>query len=239
MSRSVFENLDRQWAVLVHSREASAALEQWATDPELRAVNLEALVRQIWRSPKPVADDALAALARRAATDQVAARTLLHALRPGLRSLGRRLALGSSDDVIDHEIVAYAWELIRTYPYLRRPRKIAANVLLDTRKRYLRQHRADEKALAELRDAGAENAEVAPSAEEEAEADELASLRRAHALLAGAVGRGAITPVSASVVWRTRVQQFDDTEVADELGVGVRTMQRRRQRAERQLALAG
>lgn len=53
-----------------------------------------------------------------------------------------------------------------------------------------------------------------------------------------AVDTGAITPLSARVVWRTRVQEDDDAEVAAELGVAVRTLQRRRQRAERELAKA-
>ena len=64
------------------------------------------------------------------------------------------------------------------------------------------------------------------------------SLRRAHARLSSAVDCGTITAQSATVVWRTRVQQDDDAEVAAELGVAVRTLQRRRQRAERQLAAA-
>lgn len=56
--------------------------------------------------------------------------------------------------------------------------------------------------------------------------------------LVNAVDRGRITATSAAVVWRTRVQQEDDAEVAAELGVDVRTLQRRRQRAERALAKA-
>ena len=50
------------------------------------------------------------------------------------------------------------------------------------------------------------------------------SLRRAHAQLVAAVDRGTISPASASVVWRTRVQQDDDAEVAADLGVEVRTL---------------
>lgn len=61
---------------------------------------------------------------------------------------------------------------------------------------------------------------------------------RAHARLVSAVDAGAITLLSAAVVWGTRVRQDGDTEVAAELGVGVSTLQRRRQRAERELAKA-
>ena len=239
MCRSTFETLDRQWAVLARSRDAAQALERWSTDPELGAADLDELMERIWAAPKRDADLALAALARRAPTDEIAARTLLHALRPGLRYLGRRFALGSSDDQVDHEILALAWERIRTYPAERRPRQIAANVILDVRKRYLRQHRVNEGARDELRSTVAEMLSLSPSAEDAVVEDELASLRRAHALLADALDRGTITPASASLVWRTRVQLYDDAEVAQELGIGVRTMQKRRQRAERQLALAG
>ncbi|MQA76582.1 MAG: hypothetical protein GEU88_20050, partial [Solirubrobacterales bacterium] len=49
-----------------------------------------------------------------------------------------------------------------------------------------------------------------------------------------AIDAGSITPLSARVVWRTRVQQYDDREVAAELGIAVRSLQRRRQRAERE-----
>ncbi|MGH2370716.1 MAG: hypothetical protein ACRDI2_21270 [Chloroflexota bacterium] len=42
--------------------------------------------------------------------------------------------------------------------------------------------------------------------------------------------------MSARVVWRTRILQDDDARIAGDLGVAVRTLQRRRQRAERQLA---
>jgi hypothetical protein len=237
--RTVFDALDRQWAVLVQSPEANAALERWGDEPGLHATDLDDLVTRIWGAPAREADSMLAALARRAGTDEVAARTLLHALRPGLRHLGRRFAFGGSDDLVDHEIVALAWERIRTYPAERRPRLIGANVLLDVRKGYLRQARREDAATDALRTTGAEQALVAPSAEDALVEDELASLRRAHALLASAVGRGAITRASAALVWRTRVQEDDDVTVAAELGVGVRTMQRRRQRAERQLAQAG
>ena len=49
---------------------------------------------------------------------------------------------------------------------------------------------------------------------------------------------GTITPTSATVVWRTRILEDDEADVAAELGVGVRTLQRRRQRTERELARA-
>lgn len=234
MCRPVFDALDRNWANLVHSPEAAAALDRWAAEPALAAPDLDTLVNRIWAATKPDADRAHAALAARSPFDETAARVLLQVLRPGLRNLGRRLALGGSFDDVDHELLALAWERIRTYPIHRRPAAIAANVLLDVRKRYVRDVLEPER-IEFVRDSLWPSA---PSAEHEALDAFEPSLRRAHAHLVAAVERGTISPAGASVVWRTRVQQDDDAEVAAELGVNVRTMQRRRQRAERQLAAA-
>jgi len=163
---------------------------------------------------------------------------LLQILRPGLRNLGRRLALGGSFDDVDHELLALAWEQIRTYRIDRRPTAVAANVLLDVRKRYVRAVLGPANGAVSLDHVAEPRRPAVPSAEHEALETEVPSLRRAHARLSAAVDRGTITAQSATVVWRTRVQQDDDAEVAAELGVAVRTLQRRRQRAERQLAAA-
>ena len=236
MCRPAFDALDRSWASLAHSPEAAAALARWAPEPALTAPDLETLVERIWAATKPDADRAHGALAARAPTDATAARVLLQVLRPGLRNLGRRLALGGSFDDVDHELLALAWERIRTYPIDRRPAAIAANVLLDVRKRYVRDALEPERLRVEhIRD---DLWPSTPSAEHEALETFVPSLRRAHARLAAAVERGTISRAGATVVWRTRVQQDDDAEVAADLGVNVRTLQRRRQRAERHLAAA-
>jgi len=236
MSRSVFDALDRTWARIATSPDAAAALERWRSDPALAAPDLDALVARVWAASKADADRAHAALAARTPSDPVAARVLLQILRPGLRNLGRRLALGGSFDDVDHELLALAWERIRTYPIDRRPAAIAANVLLDVRKRYVRDVLEPERLRLEfIRD---DLWPSTPSAEHEALDAFEPSLRRAHDHLVAAVERGTISPASATVVWRTRVQQDDDAEVAAELGLNLRTMQRRRQRAERQLAAA-
>jgi len=161
---------------------------------------------------------------------------LLQILRPGLRNLGRRLALGGSFDDVDHELLALAWEQIRTYPIDRRPAAVAANVLLDVRKRYVRAVvEPDRLRVERLTD---DRWPTAPSAEHEALDAFAPSLHRARERLVKAVDRGSISAMSAVVVWRTRVQQHEDAEVAAEMGVDVRTLQRRRQRAERALGKA-
>ncbi|MGH9188338.1 MAG: hypothetical protein ACRD0U_21435 [Acidimicrobiales bacterium] len=158
-------------------------------------------------------------------------------LRPGLRSLGRRLTLGGSFDDVDQELIALAWERIRTYRIDRRPSAIAANILLDVRKHYVRSVVHPDCRMVSLDELSPDRWPSAPSAEHESLDAYEPSLRRVPARLRAAVTEGTITPVSASVVWRTRIQQDDDDDeqVAGDLGVNVRTLQRRRQRAEREL----
>lgn len=238
MCRPTFDALNRSWTAFTRTPAATVAVARWRDSPDLAAPDLEALVQRTWHASKTDADRICAALARLAPTDTTAARVLLQVLRPGLRALGRRLALGDSFEDVDQELVAIAWERIRTYPIETRPTTIAGNILLDVRKNYVRAVLDPNGHTLPLDDLPPERWPAAPSAEHEAIDADLPSLRRAHAQLAGAVDRGTITAISAAVVWRTRVQQHADDEVADELGVGVRTLQRRRQRAERQLARA-
>jgi len=238
MCRPTFDALDRSWTTFTRSPGATAGLQRWRDDRDLDAADLETLVRRTWQAQRADADRTCAALARRAPSDAVAARVLLQVLRPGLRALGRRMALGGSFDDVDQALLALAWERICTYPIDRRPTTIAGNILLDVRKQYVRTVLSPEAQHVPLDAMPASRRPVAPSAEYEAVDAQLPSLHRAHAHLAAAVDRGTITPLSASVVWRTRVQQDDDAAVAADLGVGLRTLQRRRQRAERQLAEA-
>src|SRR5690606_37687327 len=79
-------------------------------------------------------------LARRAATEELAGRTLLQILLPGLvRIVGTR---GHSDPDAPDELVAFAWERICTYPETRQG-SVAANVILDVRKRYVKLRQGD------------------------------------------------------------------------------------------------
>lgn len=241
MCRSVFDALDRQWADFVHSPDAEAALARWRPELQVDTDDLNGLVAAIQAGPAPASNAALLVLARWAPTDAVAARTLLEALRPGLLRLGQQLAGRGRFDPVDHEIVALAWERIRTYPAERRPHAVAKNVLLDVRKRYVLGAKRETAAAGELIEKPHPLEEVlppTPSAEDDLVRSDLAHLQRAHARLSAAVDAGSISPLSARVVWRTRVQQYEDAEVAAELGVAVRSLQRRRQRAERRLERA-
>ena len=76
----------------------------------------------------------LASLAR---VETVAARAVLQRVLPALISTARRrgrVQPGGTGAAID-EILASAWETVRTYPAERRPAKVAANIVLDSQYR--------------------------------------------------------------------------------------------------------
>lgn len=238
MCRPAFDALDRDWAALVRSPAGPAALRRWSDTPDLVAPDLDALVARVWAASKPDANRMCAAIAERAPADPTAARVLLQILRPGLRTLGRRLALGGSFHDVDVELLALAWERIRTYRVDRRPTSVTGNILMDVRKNYVQTVTGADAMAVSLQDLSPGRSPAAPSAEQEALDGHIPSLRRAHARLLASVDGGTITPTSATVVWRTRILEEDEADVAAELGVRVRTLQRRRQRTERELAKA-
>ncbi|MBM3657139.1 MAG: hypothetical protein FJW93_02560 [Actinobacteria bacterium] len=79
------------------------------------------------------ADQVLATIVRRAATDQLAARIVLQRVFPPMLAIAKRRgkirSLGF--DYAFSLVLSHAWEVIRTYPIERRPRKIAANIVRD------------------------------------------------------------------------------------------------------------
>ena len=138
MTRTL-QALDQEWAELADSLGGRAALDRWAlAEPALAEVagGLDGILAH-QRHPA-VFTGMLAALARLAPTDRLAARTILQALLPGLVGVARRS--GSADADAIEEVVSLAWERIRTYP-AHRPGPVTGNVLWDVRKAYVR-HRA-------------------------------------------------------------------------------------------------
>lgn len=132
--------LDREWAELDRSSKAADALDRWAmTEPELAGLRTLGSVLSA-RTDAAAAPAILGALARLASYDDLAARTLLQAVIPGLVRLA---ATACADDPLAFdELTSLAWERIRTYPASRNG-SVAANVLWDVRKRY-RHHRSIE-----------------------------------------------------------------------------------------------
>jgi len=139
MGSILLDQLDEEWTWLARSRRATLALTRWAQcDPELREFsNLDELVTFVNRRDRLADGDAiLYRLVCRAQVDELAARTVLACMMPGIKRLtcNFRWAHESSDDA-SAAVLSVMWERIRTYPCLRRPAKIAANIQLDTRQR--------------------------------------------------------------------------------------------------------
>lgn len=136
----ILEQLDREWDELASSPRARRAVSRWASAHPALAGNRDLAEILAARRVPARAPAILEALAVLAPGDELAARTLLQALLPGLVCLASKS--GNDDPAAIDELVSLAWERIRTYPTTRHG-SVAANVLLDTRKRY-RKHRVIE-----------------------------------------------------------------------------------------------
>jgi len=221
---SITNVLDHEWRRLASSPEARGRLRQWDRRyPALAGYSdLQALLDGRDGASAAVKQAILLALARLAPTDQLAARTLLQALVPGLVMLA---AAYPDDPTVREDIVAIAWERIRTYPSTRFG-LVALNVLRDTRKRYWEHRQVEVPSTVELY-SGAEP--VCLSAEQEAMSSVMIKE------LAAALDRGLVSRRGLGLVLRTRIAGTPLQAIADEEGVKVHTLIALRARAERHL----
>jgi hypothetical protein len=134
---TLFTRLAAEWPELGASPPAVTALGTWAREdpPFHEFADLCDLVRFVQRSRNRAnSDELLACLAARAQSDPYAARALFQVVFYGLIRIAADFRTAThSDEEIASVVIAAAYERIRTYPIDRRPRSIAANVLLDTR----------------------------------------------------------------------------------------------------------
>ena len=215
--------LDAEWRELAASMQSTQTLEVWQRhDPALgEGGDLDDLLAR--RRDPSAARPILAGLARLAPEDPLAARVLLQALIPGLVRLAT--TAGYDDPFAIDELVSLAWERIRTYPTTRHG-SVAANVLLDTRKRY-RKHRDLDAPRSQPRVAELEV--TAPSAET------VVMNGAVIAELADARVRGLVTDDALDLIVRTRLQGESLEAVAAERGCPVACLAQRRWRAEKSL----
>lgn len=216
--------LDREWAELNRSHGSAEALDRWSrAEPALAGLTTLAAILEERRSDPEAAPAILAALARLAVDDDLAARCLLHALVPGMVRIASTIY--ADDPLAFDELVSLAWERIRTYP-TSRPGSVAANVLWDVRKRY-REHRAIE---------GPESAGQEPLHEEPTpSAEEVVLGRGAIDDLVAAHREGVISGVALSLILRTRVDEVSLDVAAREQQANAQQANCIRWRAERRL----
>jgi len=220
----ILQVLDAQWPKVAASPDARRALIRWADDHSV-FVGLRDLNDVVHlRRNSLVAEEVLSALARLSPTDEIAARTLLQMLLPGIVSLVG--TVGRGDTEAQDELVALAWERIRTYPTTRHG-SVAANVVLDVRKRYVKLRRgSDAVPLHLVADAHA----VAANAPE----DQVLALLLVEEI-AAAQRAGLMSETALEAIMRTRLCGERLAAVAADLRVEARVLGQRRWRAERRL----
>lgn len=220
----IAQDLDREWDRIATGPAARRAVIRWANTHDALSglVDLEDVLAA--RRDADRADPILRALVTMAVDDELAARTLLQALLPGLVHLGR--TTGNDDHNAVEELISIAWERIRTYPVDREGR-VAGNVLLDVKKRY-RAHRRIE--------APGEWAEMVsdPPSPTRTPEDEVIA-RSVFEQLRVAEVEGHVMPRAASMIVRTRVHGETLVELAREQGTTPAAIGQRRWRAERRL----
>lgn len=147
-SHHLGDRLDAEWQALVEAPATAQALARWRRleQPLQEIDDLPQLRRLVHdRTQLDRADRVLAALVRLAAVtghdDLLATRVVLQLMAPGGMRLAKGLRNLTGDPVSAESLVFGELTIqIRTYPWRRRPKRVAANLLLDTRQRLLRAH---------------------------------------------------------------------------------------------------
>ncbi len=130
---------EQRWEQWLRSRRGRRCVAAWATRfPSLGGWTVEALAAPRWSEATDRMQRDLVALAQEGDGD--AAITLLVQLRPGLLRLvrSRERAFGESRVESCDEVRAVFHETLYRHRLDRRPRRIAANLVLDTRQRLYR-----------------------------------------------------------------------------------------------------
>jgi DNA-directed RNA polymerase specialized sigma24 family protein len=221
-------SLDSEWRRLA-SRELPALLRVWsAREPTLAPFADPTQLIRFLREPAPSAqkDELLRALVRIAADDPLAARVVLQALMPGLKRIAGRVLLDLSErDELWELLLAHAWERIRQYPLARRPQRIAANILLDTLRRTMRELERERRRR---------HRSVTPEAVRSPNSDQRAEATR---ILLDAISASAISQLEARILFAIRVEHCSLADAAGEEGLPYNVLRVRLQRAERRLLL--
>ena len=219
---NVIAQLNDEWTRLSTDPAAGVTLQRWSHDhPALDHTDAGGLVGWVRRRrDRPdLTDPVLAALAALSPTEPLAARMLLQLMLPALALLAARQR---DRDEAASAMVALAYERIRTYPIHRRPRAIAANILMDTRKRYYAANLPEPATNLQ-----AHQWHLAVD-------DDTLSVDVAD-LLRTALTRQRIDPVNARLLLLNRVAGVSISELAAHSGMRPSTIRQRLHRTQKQL----
>jgi DNA-directed RNA polymerase specialized sigma24 family protein len=224
------DSLESDWQQVAHSALFTDRFRVWRVkEPALTPfVDATALVRFMRRpGPRAAKDAALCALLTWAKDESIGARVVLEAIRPGLLNLSARIMRDARErEELRSTMYLAVWEGIRSYPLARRPRRVAANLLLDTMHRTLVELGRESAWLASRSFASGEGQPSTPPEEVDADVD---------SLLAAAVRSGAVSADEAEAILASRIDGIGLADLARCAGVSYNAMKMRRQRAERRL----
>lgn len=247
---SLFSVLGHEWDALCARPATQLTLKAWGREDDAFAgfATLGDLVARIENRQTPLAEreEVLSSLACLASSDELAARTLLQLMLPGIKALLRRF-YWSGDAERTADVVATVYARIRAFTPSPRPTWVARR-LFECARRRLRttveqQHR---QALHEDRwtheGAGTEPGERPLLASDilaaelavrpHSAADELAEL------LEWATAQGHLRPDEAELIRLYRLDHVPAAEVCALRGGAPASLERRRQRAESRLKAA-
>jgi len=232
MAARLIDELNTEWSRIVTQRTTTRAFRQWQHDEaalkQFRSIS--DLVDAAHDPARTCPDTVIAALVRTGASDDLAWRTVLQIVIPGVARVIRHLAPGKHQlDDVTATVIAAAWGRIARYPLDRRPTNIVANIVIDTRQsasRALYPKRITEIPTLELDQRHpAGNGTASPT-------DVLIRL------IDRAVRHRIVTPEQARLVLLSRVHGVSCNELAEERGVLPHSIRRRRLRIEAALIAA-
>jgi hypothetical protein len=220
--RSLFDDLDSEWQVLSLSPAAGRACEKWAVGE----TSVATIVERAHRRGRPAESDALLAiLVERAATDDLACRTVLQCLMPAMRATARHYAHTDHVSDVESAVLTETIDRIRNYPIARRPTSVAANIALDVRQVFWRTSAKSVDAWATDPSEMPHKVPVDRSAQ-----DEVVGMLRE------GMRSGGMTQEEAKLIFATRIMDQPLDGLAIRHGVKPQTYRKRRQRAESKLA---
>ncbi|MEW6470936.1 MAG: hypothetical protein AB1679_01580 [Actinomycetota bacterium] len=239
-THNLFRSLDVEWTRLGGTAAARAALARWATqEPVLADLDDPAAVVEVCRRHKdPERCNAVVGALLRLADDDLAARTLLQALLPGLLTRAARgtwlarptsqcSTLWDGPEELGQELVAELWQRIRTLAGTS-PR-FPACALVEGAWRRVRQRSETARARCTV-----PLSEVGPAASEARPGRSTAEALTV--CLVDAVRRQRLGPTQAGLVYTTRVLGHPTSVLVGPFGPDRQAVRARRARVERKLA---
>jgi DNA-directed RNA polymerase specialized sigma24 family protein len=231
--------LQREWVVLARGR-LRLKLRAWGAQEQslARFRTPDQLIAFLWdrRGAPAEKDRVLMALLRLARTDALAARVVLHAMLPGMKALAspllKRRPEGGEPALEREELwqvfLVEMLERIKMYPLQRRPRKVAANLLLDVKHAAVADLKRARRGLEEIPQKPLEADEWALGPRPGVDVEE--PLRRA-------VAAKAITAADAELLLLVDVDGVPLREAAERVGMPYNTARIRVQRARKRLLM--